>query len=313
MNTRDHIASIHINNFRCFDDHRIELVPASVLVGKNNAGKSTCIEALRIVSLATERLHGLSTRLRPPPQWCQIPQSYKGFSPSLADTNISTHPQNSFHRYGDPPAIIDLTFSSGRKLTIWVGPNFALHIVLRDASGSPINSTIDIQRLRFPKVSVLPPIRPIEENEVRLTSDYIRTKSQTSLSSRHFRNHLLNNPVAFDVFAAYIRKHWNGVDVKKPESSSSAEDPIALFVRDGNFTAEVAWMGHGLQMWMQIMWFIAKNADSDVLVMDEPDVYMHADLQRRLIRLLLAEKRNFILATHSTEMLAEVDADSERV
>lgn len=69
-------------------------------------------------------------------------------------------------------------------------------------------------------------------------------------------------------------------------------------------------MGHGLQMWLQTAWFLTRNQNASTLILDEPDVYLHADLQRKLVRMLLADSRQFIIATHSPEMLAEVEPDS---
>ena len=47
--------------------------------------------------------------------------------------------------------------------------------------------------------------------------------------------------------------------------------------------------------------------DEPDLVLDEPDVYMHPDLQRRLIRFLLRRDQQVIVATHSIEMMSEVE------
>ncbi|MHB1774084.1 MAG: AAA family ATPase [Acidimicrobiales bacterium] len=66
-------------------------------------------------------------------------------------------------------------------------------------------------------------------------------------------------------------------------------------------------MGHGLQMWLQVMWFLAHNSDTPTIVLDEPDVYMHADLQRKLVRLLKGSGQQIMIATHSVEIMAEVD------
>ena len=46
------------------------------------------------------------------------------------------------------------------------------------------------------------------------------------------------------------------------------------------------------------------------VVLDEPDVYMHPDLQRKLFRIIRNRYKQVIVATHSTEILAEADADS---
>jgi energy-coupling factor transporter ATP-binding protein EcfA2 len=68
-------------------------------------------------------------------------------------------------------------------------------------------------------------------------------------------------------------------------------------------------MGHGLQMWLQTMWFLTYSKDADVIILDEPDVYMHADLQRRLIRFVKGRDWQTIVATHSTEIMAEVEPE----
>lgn len=68
-------------------------------------------------------------------------------------------------------------------------------------------------------------------------------------------------------------------------------------------------MGHSLQMWLQLMWFLARSRDDGTVVLDEPDVYMHPDLQRRLLRFVLSRNQQVIIATHSVEMMAEVDPE----
>jgi hypothetical protein len=44
--------------------------------------------------------------------------------------------------------------------------------------------------------------------------------------------------------------------------------------------------------------------------LDEPDIHLHADLQRKLIRLLKGKYRQLILATHSVEIMAEVEPEA---
>ena len=68
-------------------------------------------------------------------------------------------------------------------------------------------------------------------------------------------------------------------------------------------------MGHGLQMWLQTMWFLARVQGAACVILDEPDVYMHPDLQRRLIRYLKRRHEQVIVATHSVEMMADVEPD----
>jgi hypothetical protein len=55
------------------------------------------------------------------------------------------------------------------------------------------------------------------------------------------------------------------------------------------------------------MWFLARSKRTDIVMLDEPDVYMHPDLQRRLIRFLDGRFRQTIVTTHSVEILSEVE------
>lgn len=69
-------------------------------------------------------------------------------------------------------------------------------------------------------------------------------------------------------------------------------------------------MGHGLQMWLQIIWFIVKSSNSNTIILDEPDVYLHADLQRKLYRILNKLNKQIIVATHSIEIISEVEPEN---
>ena len=46
-------------------------------------------------------------------------------------------------------------------------------------------------------------------------------------------------------------------------------DPLFLHVRNEEFVGEVAKMGHGLQMWLQTMWFLTRARDASTLILDE--------------------------------------------
>jgi len=63
-------------------------------------------------------------------------------------------------------------------------------------------------------------------------------------------------------------------------------------------------------MWLQTMWFLARCRNFDTVILDEPDVYMHADLQRKLIRFLRSRYPQVIVATHSVEIMSEVDPEN---
>jgi hypothetical protein len=69
----------------------------------------------------------------------------------------------------------------------------------------------------------------------------------------------------------------------------------------------MALVGSGLQAWIQTLWFLSRVEAKSVVVLDEPDVYLHADLQKKLIKVLAAEGyTQTIVATHSLELISDV-------
>lgn len=59
-------------------------------------------------------------------------------------------------------------------------------------------------------------------------------------------------------------------------------------------------------MWLQIIWFICRSQGSDTIILDEPDVYMHPDLQLRILKLVRYLFPQVIIATHSIEIISNV-------
>jgi hypothetical protein len=303
------LTNLKLQNFRCFSDHKVELQQKTLLVGRNNAGKSTCVEALRLVSLVTERLDSL--HIHAPPSWTDLPIKAKGVAPSLE--SIEIHANSLFNNYADPPAVVSAQFDHGSRVDVHIGPDLELHAVIYNQEGEPAFTRSRIKDALIPRVSILPQIAPLQERELVREDAYVRQNIQTSRGSLHFRNQLRLFRETFPAFQKAVEESWSGIAVRPiviPSVGRQKENPIELLIRDGDFTAEAAWTGHGLQMWLQTMWFLTRTRESAVLILDEPDVYMHADLQRRLVRMLMHDGRQFIIATHSPEMLAEVEPDS---
>jgi predicted ATP-binding protein involved in virulence len=70
------LKSIILKNYRCFENSELSFRELTVIVGKNNAGKSTIVEALRLVAEAGRRAkNAIFTN---PPRQLNIPWSDKG-------------------------------------------------------------------------------------------------------------------------------------------------------------------------------------------------------------------------------------------
>lgn len=299
------LTKLHIKNFRGFEDHEMSFRPITVAVGRNNAGKSTFIEALRIISIATARYRNLS--YREPPDWLDIPRRLFGASIDLSNLQIDF--DTICYEYREPPAEIEASFKDGKAIKVFVADAKKIHVVFFDEKGRAIRNRSEAWNLSLPQVSILPQVTPLAREEKQLTGGHVLGAVDSHLASSHFRNQLFYFEDLVPEFRRIAEETWPSLQIRELESSHdfSGATTLSLEVRNEEFVGEVGKMGHGLQMWLQCIWFLVRARNSATLILDEPDVYMHADLQRRLVRRLRALGRQIIIATHSVEIMSEVE------
>jgi hypothetical protein len=296
------LRQLRMQNFRCFDDHTVLFEPNVVAVGKNNAGKSSLIEALRLVAAVINRR---GAQFVSTPRWLDLPRFRKGIAPGISQLGLNLN--SVFHRYGNPPASITATFRQGAVVNVYVGREETIFATIQ-ANSEWIDSAAKFLDLKLPWINVLPQIGPLLTEEYRLTDERVVAHLNSRLSSRHFRNQLLRMDSPFAEFKALAEETWHGLSINPIQEAVTKEGTLlSLPVRDGDFVAEVGWMGHGLQMWLQTIWFLSRIATDSTVVLDEPDVYMHPDLQRKLFRFTRGRFRQCIVATHSVEIMAEAE------
>lgn len=300
------LTGLTVENFRGFDKHKIPLNEVTVIVGQNNAGKSTLVEAFRLIAIVTGRYRNLSYNQSP--SWSDLPRAYYGVSPSLQNLEINFN--SIFHRYGEPPSMITANFKNNSSVTIYLSGEDKIFAVIRDGAGKIIKSRQHAHEASLPTVSIMPQVAPVQRNESILNEDYVKRTISSSLSSFHFRNQLNVFFELFPEFQEIVENTWPGVRVLELIGQGKLHSkPLDLQVRNEDFVAEIGAMGHGLQMWLQTMWFLTRSKDASTIILDEPDVYMHADLQRRIIRFLRNRFPQIILTTHSVEIMSEVQPD----
>lgn len=299
------IKRLTITNFRCYKNSTIFFEGTSILVGRNNAGKSTLIEALKIISVITRKYKTL--RFVAPPDWIKECVDF-GVSPAVENMNISD--RGIFYMYGEEPAVVEAQFVNGTSIKAYVGEGLSIFANIYDSEGCPARNSKELKLIEIPTIEVLPQISAVLDAEKVIKKATVDHNKSTRLASRNFRNQLFYYEDAFPMFKSLVESTWENIKVSPIESIFENDGQLLqFFVRVKNFEAEIGWMGHGLQMWIQTMWFVSQCGKDSIVVLDEPDVYMHADLQRRLIRLITPMFPQLIIATHSLEIIEEVTSD----
>lgn len=244
----------------------VEFKDSTIIVGKNNAGKSTLIEVLRIISIIANRCTNLN--FRSCPIWLDLNPKYVGVSPSIANLEIST--KNLFHLYGEPPSKISVNFSNKSRFEIFVGENAELFALIYNQKNELVTSKHQARLLNLRPVNILPQISPLQESEAVLKHNTVQSSVDTYLASRHFRNQIKYNYQHFKRFRDLAELSWRGLAIRELDGRAAFEGSnLSLIVSDNGFSAEIGWMGHGLQMWLQTIWFLAKCSDDSVVILDE--------------------------------------------
>lgn len=65
----------------------------------------------------------------------------------------------------------------------------------------------------------------------------------------------------YEHFKKLAEHTWKGLEIIDLSYDYDSEI-ISLLVVDDRFTAEIGLMGSGLQMWLQIIWFISKSKNA---------------------------------------------------
>jgi len=295
---------LRLQNFKGFQNQQIEFSNFSVVIGRNNAGKSSAFEAVRILSNVAAKF--TFSRFVRRPSW--LDGDGIGISPPIDDQQRK--PETLFFRYEDPPAIIEAIFSNRSKIEIYIGTGGVLYAEAVTPKGRTVDTRSKAKECAFPSISILPQIRPLEDYERVLRAEYIRKCIDTHLSSRHFRNQIRYLHEHFESFRDLFQQTWQGIRISEFIAADAGhEDELSLMLMDDGFVAEAANFGHGLQMWLQIIWFVARTPMDSVIVLDEPDVYMHPEQQAMMLLLLRDRFTQCLLSTHSEQIINACDPD----
>lgn len=301
------IKSIALKNFRGFRDHSVDFTPFCLLIGQNNAGKTTIVEALRIASAALTKAMSAKFTMAPDSISSEVTGPVYRFS---LDT-LDIQERGIHYNYDDSvPAIIRVRYSNNCQVIIALGEQLAeAHCQLLLPAGRKVNSRAQATNSNFRPIFVMPPVGALLAEETVRDKRYLYKHINGYLSYRHIRNQMADMPTEFARFKGMLTDTWSTrLQVGEIEFGvGEKQNHFGLTIRDGPFVSEMALVGSGLQAWIQTTWFLARVDPNAIIVLDEPDVFLHADLQKKLIKLLSAEHyRQTIVATHSLEMIADV-------
>ena len=308
------IQQLDLWNFKAFEKFTMTLGANAFLVGPNNAGKSTLIAAARVAAGMLEH----ASRRRPTGHRARGPR--RVMTHSLRADQYGLVTENLRHQFRSGESAVSIRTDTDLILTgVWPSDDDDLpepFFYLRRSDERNVSQPRGVRELTG-LIGIIPGLYPMNHTETVRDEKYVRSNFQGSRSSQHARNQLLlirrtDEFEDFNEFVTLWLPEIEELSVTTRPGKEPGDREIDVFVRErGDRTPkELFWVGDGMQIFVQILTHLWRLRSADVVILDEPDLYLHADLQRRLVRLLDSTTAQTITATHSSEMLAEASSES---
>lgn len=301
---KSHFTSVKFKNFKALKYFSLSLRKFNVLVGPNNSGKSTILGAFRILAEAMRKANSRRAELI----WGPEDTKTWGYSVSLEGLPIAS--ENIFSDYDDSePAMVKFRLSNGNQLMLYFPEQGVCNLICETVHRT-IRSPSDFKREYNASIGFVPILGPVDDSEPLYLREAARLALLTHRASRNFRNIWYHFPENFKEFRELIQITWPGMDIEPPEVDYSYEKPVIhMFCPENRIPREIYWAGFGFQVWCQMLTYITNSNHNSILLIDEPDIYLHSDLQRQLVGILKNLGPDILIATHSTEIIAEASQD----
>ncbi len=248
------ITSIRFTNFKSLRNYTVSLQDTNILVGPNNAGKSTILSSLRILETALRRARSKN------PERVHLPNGTLGYGHRITLSQLSVSLENVATDYNSEDSHIAFRLSN-RNVLILFFPNDGGCTLCWENDGNAITS-VSRFNTAFPiTVQVVPVLGPLEHKESYVTEGTVKDALSTHRASRHFRNYWHYFPDGWELFADMISATWPGMKMEKPKVDVLNKQ-LTMFVIEGRVPREMYWSGFGFQIWCQLLTHISRSADT---------------------------------------------------
>jgi len=299
----DRFTRVEFKRFKAFENFRVDLRAFNVIVGPNNAGKSTIVGAFRILAEAMRRANNRKAQIISGPRGPVAGHSFDLKNAFVAEENI-------FFEYDDEEAAsIEFFLDNGNSLLLYF-PERETCYLIPNTQGKPCFAPAAFRKFFRCKIAFAPILSPVDHYEPPYKKEAARLALLNYLAARNFRNIWYHFPEKFPEFKRLVEETWPGMSIKMPEMAQREGKPyLFMYCPEDRKDREIFWAGFGFQVWCQMLTHIIQADDASVFLIDEPDVYLHSDLQRQLVSILKALGPDIIMATHSTEIIVECESE----
>jgi len=320
------ITKLVIKNFKSIKDQPYSFRNFDLLVGGNNSGKSTILQALAIWQFCVDEFHrakrhgkrGIQVVL---PNFTALPVPQ--FNLLWTEKRAGRYPGKSGNKKQEYILIeIDVTWrgADGKDKTFGVKLRYLSPqtVYAIPAEGWKNFHQYD-EEGTLPRVAYVPPFSGLEPTEEWKDISVLRKQAGKGQPGSILRNLLLlvirkdeqeqeNN---WDEIASVLQT-WFGIKLEKPQYEQRVDTQITCEYVENKRKYDIIAGGSGFHQTLTLLAFLYGYNPTTILL-DEPDAHLHVNLQREILDYFrkMSGDRNiqFLIATHAEELIKGVDAN----
>ena len=322
------ITELTLRNFKSIEEQAYEFAQFDLLVGRNNSGKSTILQALAIWQFCVDEFRRVKRRGKTGkqvvlPNFTALPvpefnllwrektdrrypkvngaKKQEFILIEIDVTWVTDSIQPSQHSFG-----VKLRYSSPQ--TIYAIPSEGWESFRNlEGEGDQSNSL-------FPVIAYVPPFSGLEPNEEWRDDGPLRKQVGKAQPGSVLRNLLLRvweeNREDWTEIKRVI-KQWFSVDLSNPKYERGVDTQIVCEYSQEGKSYDIISGGSGFHQTLTLLAFFYGYKPTTILL-DEPDAHLHVNLQREILDYFKNQKalqRNtqFLIATHAEEFIQGVD------
>ncbi|PMN90528.1 AAA family ATPase [Enterovibrio norvegicus] len=304
------LKSIKIERFKNIDQIHIPLSGINLLIGSNNAGKSSVQQAIQFAVSIAQSTAQQNAR------W-----NGERCPSSLSSESLIYSPLRDIHALA-PQGRLQTNLDHAIKVTFNEEENTSF-ITIRRGRNRNITTSIEgkvlgenLQNIESPYSIIVPGLAGIPATEEYRPPSIVRKAAAKGDSNSVFRNILLllsEDQNAWGKFKEKLQTIFPDYDIRV-SFNKNVDEYINVEITYGENTLPIDSCGTGILQAIQILsyYYLYKPK---LLILDEPDSHLHPNNQRVLARLLkeLSEETScqLIISTHSRHFFDALKDDAE--
>lgn len=312
------IEKVHVSWFKGFKDFELICLPFTSLVGPNNSGKTSILQAIQL-------FHNIF-----------IYSLGNGNTPNLTNFQESSDPSSQITKvsFGDPDAIwlqknttnpckITVVFSNGYEVYLEISGLNRYKINIQK-EGLSLNRNLNepshaeaITEIYNLKPLFVPSMSAVSSVERFIAFPNLQNQLNEGRATEIWRANIYwqyNNGAkdTFDKAVTEVRRYLPNVRILPPKLDMDHTPKFLIQYEEDETIFDIGVSGSGLRTLLGLA-VVLHTSDSKCMLFDEPDAHLHGTLQRIVARMLLdhAAEHNLQIFTtsHAPDFVSEIPVD----